>query len=517
MSKSRTSNAISNSGVILVYRAVHMVMQFVLRTVFIKFLGNEYTGVSTLFTDILTVLSIAELGIPTAMNYALYKPFAEKDVPRITVLVKFFRKAYAISGCVILVGGLCLVPFLDYLVTDVPNIVEDIRLIYLMYLAASASSYFLVYKSSLLRVDQKGRVITYIDLIVLTVENVVEIILLATTRAYFSYLIVRLVATVLRNLLISDQANKRYKQYLVKTDEKLSRGEVRKIMKDVYALALYRISSIALNSTSSIVISAFVGTTQVALIGNYTLLTNSIRTAVDQVGQAVRPSIGNLAVTSEKEYQQKIFDRINFLFFWLSCVCAACFFALLTPFVSDVWFDAAHAVDTVVTAVICLNLYVSLMVVPVDMFRSANGLFVQGKYRPVIMAILNIVLDLLLVKRFGMAGVLAAASISRLSTQVWYDAWLIYSRVFRAKTSRYLIQYAVRMLITVAISALAYWLVELISFTPVLLCFVVRAIVIFAAVNLLIVLIYRKTPEFDYAYQTLMKLLKKIVRKLRRR
>ena len=154
MADSRTTNVIKNSSASLIYKVIQILVQFIIRTVFIRLLGNEYTGVSGLFSDILHVLSLMEMGLDVSMVYSLYKPLAEKNVDRIAALLKFFRKAFNVIGVAVLVVGAALTPFLHYIVKGVPNITEDIRGIFLMYVLTSGCSYFLIYKTVLLRADQ---------------------------------------------------------------------------------------------------------------------------------------------------------------------------------------------------------------------------------------------------------------------------------------------------------------------------------------------------------------------------
>ena len=196
MADSRTSNVIKNSGANMVYKLAHILLQFAIRTAFINILGKEYTGVSTLFTDILNVLSLMELGMGTAMTYALYKPLSTGDTEKISALMTFYKKAYRTIGILVFTVGMLITPFLGFLVNDVPNIKEDITIIFIIYVLTSASSYFLVYKTVILRASQQSRVISLISSLVFIAEGVVEIILLIIFREFYAYLITHFVFTV---------------------------------------------------------------------------------------------------------------------------------------------------------------------------------------------------------------------------------------------------------------------------------------------------------------------------------
>lgn len=478
------------------YKGSHIVIQFALRTAFIRMLGREYGGISTLFTDILSVLSLMELGMGSAISYALYKPLAKKDSERITALMSFYKKAYTLIGIMVLCAGLICTPLLQYIVKDVPNIKEDIRIIFIMFVLTSASSYFLVYKSILLRADQKPRIIFIVDTVIQSCESVVEIILLLMFREYFLYLILHLCATLLRNIVLSQISQKLYAGYLTGKGKKLSREETKKLFKDIYALAIYKVSGTVINSTDSIVISAFIGTIEVSIVGNYTLIINSIRTAIEQIVNAVRPSVGNLAATSTKEKQELVFRQMNFVAFWVACFCSTCFFVLLNPFVGSIWFDSTYQVSINIIVVLTINFYIAVMVYPVEVFRTANGLFIQGKYRPALMAAMNIGLDLIFVRYWGIVGVLLATTISRISTQVWFDAYLIYKYAFGKKPWLYYLEYLENAGLTAVSCVLANTLANLPAIENVYLAFLYKMIVAVGVSNVGLFLLFHNRPEF---------------------
>lgn len=396
MGEGRTSNVIKNSVASLIFKVVSMLIQFAIRTVFIYCLGKEYTGISGLFTDILTVLSVMELGLDTSMVYSMYKPIAQKDTRKVAILMGVYRKMFTVIGILLMVSGVLCVPFLEYIVKGVPNIKEDIRLIFLAYVATSAVSYFLIYKTLIFRADQKSRVISNISMMVQIVECVAEIILIIIFKEFVAYLLVHFVATFLRNYILAKKAEKEYPEWFRKTDEKLDKAELRTLWRDMACIGVYNISGVVINSTDSIFISAFIGTVEVAIIGNFTMIIKSVRTTVEQIVGSAKASIGNLAATSTKEKQEAVFQQMNFLAFWVAAFCCTCLFVLLNPFIGDIWFDSTYETSMPIIAVLVINFFIAVMVYPVESFRTANGLFVQGWLRPAIMALLNIILDFFL-------------------------------------------------------------------------------------------------------------------------
>ena len=498
MSESRTSNVIKNSFANILLRFVEIICQFLLRTAFIYLLGNEYTGVAGLFTDILQVLSLMELGLDVSMVYSLYKPLVDKDVKRISALMNFYKKAFTIIGVVIFGIGTACIPMLDYIVKDVPNITEDIRVIFEFYVLTSAASYFFIYKTILLKADQKARIVSKWSGVIRFIETVLEIIALLVVRDFYAYLILHFVSVVVTNFILSRITTKMYSEFFKDKSAKLSKHETFVLFRNIACLLAYDMSGVIINSTDSIFISAFVGTTQVAIIGNYTLIINSIRTAVAMGINASRPSIGNLAVTSSPDKQRDVFKKINFISFSITCVCATCLFVLLTPFISDVWFSANYAIPQNMVAILCVNFFIACMVLPVESFRTANGLFVDGWIRPLCTAALNIVFNFILGSRYGIMGIFFATTISRVGTQVWYDAYLIYKKVFKSKVREYYLDLAAKFIFVSATCFIAWKISLLIPAMPFILDFILKCCVAVIVPVLMITIVFHNNPGYKF-------------------
>ncbi len=503
MAESRTSNVIKNSTASLMLKLVSILSQFIIRTVFIHFLGNEYTGISGLFTDILNVLSLMEMGLDVSMVYALYKPLAYGDSKKISALMSFYKKAFTVIGVIVLLAGMACIPFLHSIVKDVPNVKEDIRLIFGMYVLTSASSYFFIYKAVLLRANQKSRIISKWSAIVQLVECMIEVILLVVYKHFFTYLVIHFLASLIKNVILSNIASKMYPQYFENKGAVLDKKETFILFRDILCLTAYNLSGVVINSTDSIFISAFMGTAEVAIIGNYSLIINSVRTCVEQIVNATKPSIGNMAVTSSNEKQEEIFYKMNFISFYVSSFCCACFFTLLVPFVGDIWFDQSYKVSSLIITILTVNFYIAVMVFPVESFRTANGLFVQGWIRPVIMAIMNIILDFFMGKRWGIAGIFLATTISRLLTQVWFDSYLVYKIVFRKKPWKYYLDYLGKFLVAGMICLVTSGIISFVPFKNVYIEFLLKVIIAIIVPNVMLILFYYRDRNFQYVMSML--------------
>lgn len=488
-----------------------------MRTVFLRTLGIQYTGVSSLFTDILTVLSFAELGISSAITYALYKPVAEKDSERVASLMRFYRSAYRVVSLIVLIGGLCVVPFLDIIVKKVPDIKEPIVLIYILYVINTAVSYLFVFKSTLFTANQEHHYVSRIQIIISLTRSAVECLLLFVFHNFLVYLIFGICITWLQNILISISADKHYPEFKSKHGKPLSKEERSGLFKNVGALMMYKVSNSLMNGCDSVIISSFIGTGWVGYISNYTLVTSKVNNLMNQFYHSATPSVGNLAVT-DTERQYSTFKILQFMSFWMTTFCATSFIVLLNPFI-EICFGAEYVRSMVIVVVLTTHFFLNSLVHPVATFRNANGLFVQGKFRPVAMCIINIGLSVVLAlwwrqsgELWGVFGVKLATVIAQLLTIQWFDPYLVYKRVFKQSLKKYYKKFFVYLSFAVC-SCFATWSAghvfdTYLSLNPYIV-FAIKLVLCLLVPNLFIFLLFRKTEEYVGFMDVLKKLLGK--------
>lgn len=510
----RTKKTFVNAIFGVADKLIATIVTFVSRTIFIYTLGAEYLGVSSLFTSILTMLSLAELGFATAITYNLYKPLAKGNVKKTAAYMNFFRKVYIIVGIVILIVGLMLMPFLKEIISDdVPNIKESIYLIYFLYLLNTAISYFLVYKATLLEANQNKYIVSVSHAIVSVIKTIANSIALIITKNFILYLIIEIVCTVLYNLIISFVADKKYKEILSSKESKLNKREKKLIFNNVKAMFLYKVSGVILDGTDSIIISRYLGTITVGIYSNYYTIINQVYSFILQIFQASTASIGNLAVEKGKEDQERVFNNMMFLSFVIYFICSALLFNCLNPFIT-LWLGSDYLIDIVVVAVLVLNFYITGMLSPITSFRTANGLFMQGRYRPLIMAIINIVVSIILVKLIGLVGVFIGTIIARVSTQLWYDPYLIYKKAFGKSPKVYFIKYILYIVITIIGCAIIYGVSQLINIQNSIILLLFNIILSIVVVSLMTIIIFRHTSEYMYVKDLAKKILNKLKSKI---
>lgn len=505
--KSRTEYSILNIATGLGGYAVNTIIGLVCRMVFTRTLSAEYLGVGGLFTNILSMLSLAELGIGSAIVYALYKPLAVGDKDKIASLVKFYGQCYRVIGIVVGVVGLALMPFLKLLI-DEPNIKESIYLIYSLYLFNSACSYFFSYRSSLIIAAQQNYIVTAINYAVTIGQSILQIVWLVTTHEYIGYLIIQCASGWVYNLIISYIAKKKFPYIISKDIKPLEKSERNILVRNVYALVIWKLCGLLVNSSDNIIITYFSGLAAVGLSSNYTLLSTTLNSLLNQLFNGITASVGNLNALESKEKKLKIFKVINLANFWLYGWAAIGIFVVSTDIV-HLLFGESYVLPINIPFVIALNFYMVGMQSAVWTFKNTMGLFRPGRYLLILTAAINLACSIWLGKLWGLFGILFATAISRACTNTWYDPYAVFKFGLKEKVSVYFKKYGFYALILVFTGAICYEICSLFAFTlmvNVILKFLVCCII----PNLIFLLCFHKSEEFRYYVNLAGRFMKKL-------
>lgn len=507
--QSRVHNSIRNAIVGMVSQAITIILNFITRSVFITFLGVEYLGVNGLFTNILTILSLAELGVGGAMVYSMYKPLADNDEKTLQGLMNLYARAYKLIALFIAIVGTLLTPYL-YIFIGKNAHINNLRLIYLLFLTNTVISYLFAYKRSILSADQKEYIISEYRYKVGILKCILQILFLYVTKNFIVYLMIQIICTMLENYSISCKANKMYPYLKKKNKEKVDTQTKTEIFTNIKALMIYKICSVMLDGTDNIIISALVGVSWVGLLSNYTLIVGSISMVVSQLLNAVTASIGNLIVKEHADKQEFIFNVLLFVSFWIYSFCSISLFILINPFI-QLWIGKEYFLSIAITGVIVLNFYVYGMQSAVWMYRSTMGLFMHGKWRPLISGIINIIVSIILAKWIGLIGVLLGTTITRVITNVWYDPLIIFKYGFKKSVIPYYFKYISYfiMLIGIGVSTLA--ISGLITGNGVI-AFIGKMLICGIVPNILVILIYFRKNEFKYLYNIVINYTRSILR-----
>lgn len=498
MENSRLKNSALNFASGFLGRVLTILLNFAVRTIFIYCLNEAYLSVNGLYSNILTVLSLAELGFGSAMVYRMYAPVAVKDYQKTAALLQFYKKIYIIIGVVIFLLGLCVIPFMDYIIKDKPDI-SGLTLYYILFLVNTSISYwFSSYKASVLYADQKEYIKTNVQNTMTILQSGLQIVLLLLFRKYLLYLLIQLAGNIFLNLYVAHLVDKRYPEIQTYQGASLSTEERVQIRKDTEALVLSRFGHVALNGTDNIIISAVVGVLWVGRLSNYTLICDSVTSVLCQITAAITGSLGNFFATEDKHAGYALFKKVEFLNFWLYGFSFIALVTLLDPFV-QIWAGERFVLGLPISIAIAINFFVAGYMNTLWVFRSTIGLFKQGKFRPILVAILNIILSIFLGKLWGVFGVLFATFLSRAAISLWYDPLILHRYGFEVSCKPFFARYFRRVLLltTILIVMLTIRYVVLSSATTVL-RFAVMTMFTAIVPNAIFWLAYHRCEEYAY-------------------
>ena len=505
----RTRYTMINMLVNIGGQVLTMLLSFINRMVFIRCLSAAYLGVNGLFTDVLSILNFAELGIGTAMVFSMYEPAARNDERKLGQLMNLYKWMYRAVAASVLLFGLVLLPFLPHFIKGGEGI-EHITLIYIIYVLGSASSYLMSYKSSIYQAYQKGYIRAGWNMVCELIKTILQITVLLSTGNFILYLVVQQALPFLPNIMVSRMVDKEF-PYLKECHELPEREERNGILKNIGAMSMHKLSAIIVRNTDSLLMSSFIGLATVGVYSNYRLVLNALNNLINKFSVAFSGSVGNLAALENSDRLYKIYKEMDFMFFVMSAYLTGGLMMLFNPFIT-LLFGEEYCFPIVTVVIIVAEFYISRMRQANLLFREAMGLFWNDRYKAVAESIINLVASLVLVQRFGVAGIVGGTVVSSLCTCVWVEPYIFLKygvqEDWRQKLRTYFAEYLKRVLLVAAASAAAVLWVKRFpvgNFGV----FILDGLLYTAMFAAVIVLFYRGTKEYDALKQRGLKLLKR--------
>ncbi|MCQ2548439.1 MAG: polysaccharide biosynthesis protein [Lachnospiraceae bacterium] len=473
------------------------VLGFVVRTVFILRLDETLLGVNGLYSGVLTMLSLAELGIGTALNYSLYAPVARKDYEKIKSYMLFYKKAYRIIACIVAGLGLALVPFLRYFIKNPGGYgIRELTIYYLIFLFNTVSTYFVAYKYSLVNAEQKNYIQTNVQTLTKLATTVLQLIILLLTSNFLLYLLGAAAVELAQKIYVNQYLNRLY-PYLKETNIlPLSKEERDEIITKTKALVFHKVGDVARLQTDSIIISSFIQVSLVGMVDNYTMVINSISGFVNIIFNSVISSFGNLIATENKEKQYEIFKVYRFVANWIYGLSAIGFYILLSPLIY-LWLGDKWLLGNAAIGMLLLDYYFKGDRIVLSNFKTAAGVFEQDKYLALIQGIVNLVISIVLVQKIGLVGIYIGTVVSGLIANVT-KPYIIYKVCFDKSVKHYfsdtLKNIAVLMVDLLVLLPINKILLHQITIGR----FLASGIVIVFAYNVVALVFYFNTNEFIY-------------------
>ncbi len=484
---------------------------FALRTVFIYKLDKSYLGVNGLYSNILSVLSLADLGMTNAVNYSLYGPIARKEYDKVAAYMELFKKAYRYIAIAVTAVGTAFIPFLHYVIKDAGNIPFDkLRLYYIMFLINTVSTYFVAYKYSLANAQQRGYIQTNITTITKIITVLAQIIVLLVWENFTLYLATQIVIELVQKVFANLYLNHVYPFLKERTEEKLNPKEKREIICNVKALLLHRIGDALRLQTDNIIISAFMSVVMVGMVDNYVLVINTISGFVNILFYSVMAGLGNVIAIESKEKQYLVFRTYRFLGAWIYGFSTVGYLLLLTPLICLLW-GGRFILPEIAIVLLLVDYYLKGFRIILTNYTTAAGIFQEDRYVALIQGIVNLIISIVLVQKIGLTGIYIGTVISGLIANI-QKPLMIYEKCFDVSVKEYFfdsVKYIVTMLVPLGI---CYVIKQYMSVTENWMNFFSLTIIVTTMFNGCYFLFFHKREEYHY----LLTILKRMIQTKKR-
>lgn len=489
----RTQNIKKNLIFNIIKYVTNLLLQFVLRTVLIYYMGAEYLGLNGLFSNIFSFLNLAELGIGSAIVFSMYKPIAENDIEKVKSLQNLYKKFYIIISIIVGVLGAVLTPFIKYFMSGGVEADINVYVLYIMYLAYTLVGYWSAHKRSLLFAYQRNDVENKIKTVCSFIMVGIQIVVLILTKNYYLYFSISILFALVECVMVQVVANKLYPEINGKA-EKLDSVTKKEITKNVTAISMHKVGSAVVFSTDNILISSLLGVAILGVYSNYSLIITSLSTFLSLISNALKASAGDLIASSNVDYVYERYKKTNFIFVYFSAMTTICLATLLQPFILKWTGSSEYLLDFSTVLLLCLSYYLGGMRGGAGLYKDAAGLFWQDRWKPIVESIVNIVASIGLAYVMGINGIVVGTIISTLVAPFWVEPKVLYKYYFKKSVKPYFLRYALDFAIMLVCGVATYFICSLIPDTTIL-WLVVKFISCFAISNMLLILAYLPTGD----------------------
>ena len=494
----RTEKALKNAISSLASYIVLALLGFIIQRVLKDSMGAEYLGISGLFTNIISSLSVIELGFGSAIIVNMYRPVAENNTDEIIALLQFYKKVYAIIAGVVFFAGMCILPFVDIIIgeTTVPIPTKSI---FLLYLVDVVASYLLTYKRSILYANQKSYYITWIHMVVVIITNIMQIVFLITTKNYFIYLAISIVLRFIENIVINCIIDKIYPYVNQKGSHLLSQKIKDDIKKKVFGLVFHKTASFVVFGTDNIIISMVpgLGIIMVGIYSSYSMITTKLTALIDSIFSSITAGVGNLLIEENQEKSYNMFKNFQFINTWIYVFFSISFYYISFPFI-ELWMGKEFVMDEATVLVIAINLFVGGLRASFGTFKNAAGIFYEDRYIPLFEALINIIVSIPLALVLGLKGVLIGTICSNMLLYLYSYRKFVYGLIFGKGAYVYFKDLLKCIFVYIIVFSLTACVMYFIHFESAWIQLIIVALICLVVPNMIIILLYHGTDEFAF-------------------
>lgn len=507
----RTRNSIKNISIGIFTQIIMTLLGFISRKVFLDNLGITYLGVNGLLTNVLSMLGLLEAGIGSSIVYSLYKPLADKDEYKVTALMQLYKKSYKVLAILVFIISIVLYPIIINTMSE-GEAVANMSIVYMIFVAKNVLSYLYSHKWCIINADQKNYIIAKRNLVFNIITTISKILVLSLTKNYVLFLIIDVIIMIIQNIWNGNIVDKLYPYINYKEKCCIDDKTNKDIIKNVKALFLHNIGSFCVFGTDNLLISYFINVSTVGIYSSYTMIIDQLTSLISPVINGIGNSVGNLLVTEGSEKNYEVFKVAYLVNFWIYSFAVIFLYNLLNPFIIW-WLGEEYLLDSLTFIVILVNCYVNGMRGSIQIFKTKAGIFTQDKYVPLIESVVNLCSSIILVKYFGLSGIFLGTTISTICIVLWNTPRIVYKNVFKKSLVEYFKSYVLYVILTLAVGCITTLVCTSLVSGTTFVSLVIRGIICVSIPNVVYILIFYKTKEFQYILSILSPLLNKVKNK----
>lgn len=431
-----------NVGVSIFFKIVVLVIGLLAQRFLIRYLGNEYNGVNSLFVSVLNVLAVAELGVGSAITFCMYKPIVEGEKDKVSALYGLFTRLYLIIAAIILVAGLCVMPFIPYLASGYTS-EANLYLTFFLALVATDLTYVFASRTSLINAYKNNYITTSITSIGQIAMYVAQIVVVVTTRSFVWFIAAKILSSLIQWALTEIVARRKHGE-IIRNKQKLDLATRGEVVKNVKAMFMHKIGGVLVNTLDSIIISAFISVVILGKYSNYITIMNAMTGVISLFFSPLTSVIGHFCVSGDKVQIERYFNFFHTFNFMIGCIFFLGYYAIIDNLLT-LCFEPGLELSRWTVFVIVLNYFIQYMRNAAMLFRDATGTFYYDRWKPLFEGTLNLGLSIGFVYLFRFAfgddfavvGVIVATIITNIFICHIIEPYVFYKHVLEKTTKWY--------------------------------------------------------------------------------
>lgn len=409
--------------------SLQSILSFFVRSMYIRYIGQKYLGLNSVYISMMSLLSFADLGLDTVFVFLLYKPFKEKNYKLINGVLKIYKIFFRIISISVIFIGILLIPFIPYIIGNKSH-VTGAYIIYALFVINSSAGYLNSYNRSILIVDQKNYIIQIVSTIFIVLIDLTQIIGIIVNHSPIFYIIIQVIGNICINITVFIWVKKHYRYILRSGVSELNKLEKRTLLHNSIGGVSDKIGTLVVFSSDNILLSMYTNLVIVGMYSNYMVLITIIRTLLSMFISAISPGLGELGTEKNYSKNKNIFLELHFIIGSLSTFIFLCFYIIIDPFLT-IWIGKNSVFEIYTNLLIAINLWLSLIRTTAILFITSNGLQGMQKWKALVEAILNLLFTLIFLKIFhmGLDGIMLGTILSSFMVVVWYEPWIVFKKV----------------------------------------------------------------------------------------